>query len=69
VLQPFVEQGLLVGTTGYFLTSHVLERDYGDEEHSCGWMQDRVFELFEQDARLYHWQTETELVDVTTELP
>jgi hypothetical protein len=36
VLQPFVEQGLLVGTTGYFLTSHVLEREYGDEEHPFG---------------------------------
>jgi hypothetical protein len=36
VLQPFVEQGLLVGTTGYFLTSNVLEREYGDEEHPLG---------------------------------
>ena len=32
-------------------------------------MQDGVFELFEQEGRLYHWQTEEQLVDVTEELP
>jgi len=28
-----VEQGLLVGTTEYFAKSHVLKREYEDEEH------------------------------------
>ena len=64
-----VEQGLLVGTTEYFAKSHVLKREYEDEEHPFGWMQDGVFELFEQEGRLYHWQTEEQLVDVTEELP
>jgi hypothetical protein len=31
-------------------------------------MQDGVFELFDQDGRLYRWQTEEQLVDVTAEL-
>ena len=64
-----VEQGLLVGTTEFFAKSHVLKRVYEDEEHPFGWMQDGVFELFEQEGRLYRWQTEEELVDVTEELP
>ncbi|QKY18665.1 hypothetical protein [Halorubrum sp. CBA1229] len=64
-----VEQGLLVGTTEFFAKSHVLKRVYEDEEHTFGWMQDGVFELFEQEGRLYRWQTEEELVDVTEELP
>jgi len=68
-LHPFVEQGLLVGTSEYFAKSHVLKREYEDEEHPFGWMQDGVFELFEQEGRLYHWQTEEQLVDVTEELP
>jgi hypothetical protein len=64
-----VEQGLLVGTTEYFVKSHVLKRDYEDETQPFGWMQDGVFELFAQDGRLYRWETEEELVDVTAELP
>jgi hypothetical protein len=64
-----VEQGLLVGTTEFFSKSHVLKRDYENEEHPFGWMQDGVFELFNREGRLYRWQTEEELVDVTEELP
>ena len=64
-----VEQGLLVGTSEYFPKSHVLKRTYEDEEQPFGWMQDGVFELFEQEGRLYRWQTEEQLVDVTEELP
>ena len=64
-----VEQGLLVGTSEYFAKSYVLKREYEDEEHPFGWMQDGVFELFEQEGRLYRWQTEEQLVDVTEELP
>ena len=64
-----VEQGLLVGTTEFFAKSHVLKRVYEGEEHPFGWMQDGVFELFEQEGRLYRWQTEEELVDVTDDLP
>ena len=64
-----VEQGLLVGTSEYFAKSHVLKREYEDEDPLFGWMQDGVFELFEQEGRLYHWQTEEQLVDVTEELP
>ncbi len=64
-----VEQGLLVGTTEYFSKSHVLKREYEDEEHPFGWMQDGVFELFDQEGRLYRWHTEEELVDVTEQLP
>ena len=64
-----VEQGLLVGTTEYFAKSHVLKREYEDEEYAFGWMQDGVFELFDREERLYRWQTEEGLVDVTAELP
>jgi hypothetical protein len=64
-----VEQGLLVGTTEYFAKSHVLKREYEDEEHPFGWMQDGAFELFDRDGRLYRWRTEEELVDVTEDLP
>jgi len=45
-----VEQGLLVGTTEFFAKSHVLKREYEDEEHPFGWMQDGVFELFEREG-------------------
>jgi hypothetical protein len=64
-----VEQGLLVGTVEYFSKSHILKRVYEDEEHPFGWMQDGVFELFDQNGRLYRWQTEDDLVTVTEELP
>ena len=64
-----IEQGLLVGTTEFFAKSYVLKREYEDEEHPFGWMQDGVFELFEQEGRLYRWQTEEQLVGVTEELP
>lgn len=64
-----VEQGLLVGTTEYFAKSHVLKREYADEEHPFGWMQDGVFELFDREGRLYRWRTEDDLVDATEELP
>lgn len=64
-----VEQGLLVGTVEYFSKSHVLKREYEDEANPFGWMQDGVFDLFEQDGRLYRWQTDEDLVAVTGELP
>ena len=64
-----VEQGLLVGTVEYFAKSHVLKREYEDEDRPFGWMQDGVFELFDRDGRLYRWRTEEELVDVTEDLP
>ena len=64
-----VEQGLLVGTTEFFSKSHVLKREYENEEHPFGWMQDGVFELFNREGRLYRWQTEEVLVEVTEELP
>lgn len=64
-----VEQGLLVGTTEYFSKSHVLKREYEDEEYPFGWMQDGVFNLFKREGRLHHWQTEEDLVEATGELP
>ena len=64
-----VEQGLLVGTVEYFSKSHVLKREYEDEDHPFGWMQDGVFELFEREERLYRWRTEGDLVEATGELP
>lgn len=64
-----VEQGLLVGTVEYFSKSHVLKREYEDEDHPFGWMQDGVFELFEQEDRLYRWRTEADLTEVAGELP
>ncbi|HET7323656.1 MAG TPA: hypothetical protein VFJ06_04935 [Halococcus sp.] len=66
-----VEQGLLVGTVEYFSKSHVLKREYEDEEeeHLFGWMQDGVFGLFENESRLYRWRTEENPVAVTEELP
>ncbi len=64
-----VEQGLLVGTTEYFSKSHVLKREYEDEEHPFGWMQDGVFELFDQEGWLYRWQTEEKLVEAAENLP
>ena len=64
-----IEQGLLVGTTEFFSKSHVLKREYKDEDQLFGWMQDGVFELFDQEGRLYRWQTEEDLVEATGELP
>lgn len=64
-----VEQGLLVGTIEYFSKSYVLKRMYEDEEHPFGWMQDGVFGLFEEEGRLYYWQTDTELAEATEKLP
>ncbi|QGA81937.1 hypothetical protein [Halomicrobium sp. LC1Hm] len=64
-----VEQGLLVGTTEYFSKSHVLKREYENEEHPFGWMQDGVFDLFDQKGRLYLWQTEEDLTNVAEDLP
>ena len=64
-----VEQGLLVGTVEYFSKSHVLRREYEDEDHPFGWMQDGVFELFEEEGCLYRWRTEDDLVEVTGEIP
>ena len=64
-----VEQGLLVGTIEYFSKSHVLKREYEEEEHPFGWMQDGVFELFDRQGRLYRWRTEADLVAMTEELP
>ena len=64
-----VEQGLLVGTVEYFSKSHVLKREYDDEDHPFGWMQDGVFELLDDDGRLYRWRSEEDLVDAAEELP
>ncbi|WP_327054028.1 hypothetical protein [Halomicrococcus gelatinilyticus] len=64
-----VEQGLLVGTVEYFRKSHVLKREYEDEDHPFGWMQDGVFELLDDEGRLYRWRTEEDLVDAAEELP
>ena len=64
-----VEQGLLVGTSEYFSKSHVLKREYQDETEPFGWMQDGVFELFEEEGRLYRWRTEEDLVEAAGKLP
>ena len=64
-----VEQGLLVGTVEYFAKSHVLKREYEDEAHPFGWMQDGVFDLFDEVGRLYRWRTEGDLVEAADELP
>ncbi|RQG99043.1 hypothetical protein [Natrarchaeobius oligotrophus] len=64
-----VEQGLLVGTEEYFSKSYVLKREYPDEDRSFGWMQDGVFELLEEEGRLYRWETETELAEAVANLP
>ena len=64
-----VEQGLLVGTVEYFSKSHVLKREYDDEDHPFGWMQDGVFELLDDDGRLHRWRSEEDLVDAAEELP
>ncbi|WP_254546075.1 hypothetical protein [Halomarina pelagica] len=64
-----VEQGLLVGTVEYFAKSHVLKREYEDEDHPFGWMQNGVFELLEDGGRLYRWRTDEDLVDAVENLP
>ena len=64
-----LEQGLLVGTVEYFRKSHVLKREYEDEDRPFGWMQEGAFDLFERDGRLYRWRTESDLVEATDELP
>jgi len=64
-----VEQGLLVGTVEYFSKSHVLKREYEDEEQPFGWMQDGVFDLFDREGRLHSWRTEAELVRAVERLP
>ena len=64
-----VEQGLLAGTVEYFSKSYVLKREYEDEERPFGWMQDGVFELLDDEGRLYRWRTEADLVDAAADLP
>lgn len=64
-----VEQGLFVGTVEYFAKSYVLKREYDDEDEPFGWMQQGVFELLDQEGRLYRWRTEDELVTTTHQLP
>lgn len=64
-----VEQGLLVGTTENFAKSHGLKREYDDEECPFGGMQDGVLELLENEERLYRWEIDANLVDVSESLP
>ncbi|MEY7849810.1 hypothetical protein AB7C87_11510 [Natrarchaeobius sp. A-rgal3] len=64
-----VEQGLLVGTEEYFSKSYVLKREYEAEEHPFGWMQDGVFDLLEEEGRLYRWETEAELAEAVERIP
>lgn len=64
-----VEQGLLVGTVEYFSKSYVFKREYENEKHPFGWMQDGVFDLFEREGRLYRWRTEEDLIEATEKLP
>lgn len=64
-----VEQGLLVGTEEYFEKSHVLKREYPDEDGPFSWMEAGVFELLDDEGRLYRWLTEDDLVDVAGDLP
>jgi hypothetical protein len=64
-----VEQGLLVGTVEYFEKSHLLKREYEDESSPFGWMQDGVFELFDEAGRLHRWRTASDLVDAVDAVP
>ncbi|RQG97095.1 hypothetical protein [Natrarchaeobius chitinivorans] len=64
-----VEQGLLVGTEEYFSKSYVLKREYEEESRPFGWMQDGVFDLMEEEGRLYRWETESDLVEATDDVP
>ncbi|WP_226481942.1 hypothetical protein [Natrinema amylolyticum] len=64
-----VEQGLLAGTAEYFEKTHVLKREYEDEDRPFGWMADGVFDLLEDGGRLYRWDTEAALVDAAERLP
>jgi len=64
-----VEQGFLVGTSEYHSKSHSPQREYEEEEHPFGWIQYGVFELFDNEARLYRWSSDEELVDAASELP
>lgn len=64
-----VEQGLLVGTTEYVSKSYVLKREYDDEDHPFGWMQDGVFDLLEKEGRLYRWRTDDDLLEAAESLP
>ncbi|MBZ6493318.1 hypothetical protein [Natrinema longum] len=64
-----VEQGLLAGTEEYFEKTHVLKREYPDEDRPYDWMQDGVFDLLEEEGRLYRWETEAELAEITETIP
>lgn len=64
-----VEQGLLAGTEEYFEKTHVLKREYPDEDRPYNWMTDGVFDLLEDEGRLYRWETEEDLVEATRQLP
>ena len=64
-----VEQGLLAGTEEYFEKSHVLKREYPDEDDPFSWMETGVFELLDDEGRLYRWRTEEELVEAAGKLP
>ena len=64
-----VEQGLLVGTEEYFGKSHVLKREYPDGNDPFSWMEDGVFDLLDDEDRLYRWRTEADLVEAAGEIP
>ncbi|ODR82077.1 hypothetical protein BG842_20445 [Haladaptatus sp. W1] len=51
---------LFVGMTEYFSESYLRNRGYEGGEHSSGWMQDSVFELFDQEGRLSCWRISSE---------
>lgn len=63
-----VEQGLFVAEESYFRKTHVLRREY-DDEQPYSWMQESVFALLDEAGRLYAWSDEGSLAETVEAVP
>lgn len=75
-----VEQGYFTALEKYFKKTHVCQREYDDlspddvdtgvdVENPYSGMQTAIFEMLEENRRLYRWTTEEDLVECTENIP
>ncbi len=75
-----VEQGYFTALEEYFVKTHVCQREYDglnpgevetgvDIENPYSGMQTAIFEMLEDNGRLYRWTTEEDLVECVEHIP
>ncbi|MDY7081528.1 MAG: hypothetical protein SXQ77_03770 [Halobacteria archaeon] len=66
-----VEQGMFVVEDSYFGKTYILKRKYDgrNDDDTYSWMQMGVFELLDNECRLYEWHDKTELLNKTEKIP